>query len=368
MKNIKLFTLILGIFISLGLSAQITEDSETIPEGVMVYSLPMTTLHIKVDAVKETYIPGPYASYAKKYLGKEFSSKVQNTCNIKSININRYLEADPSLMIMLDPQNSAARKVTKKFTSQGLILLKGNVPVNTGEWRFANNENSLYYNGSELTPNYTSTQTTLYKQVKNSQGTYDKVSVNQSQIVEKNTENKASECASMIYLLRKKRLEIITGDTDASFSGEALTSAIAEINRLEAEYVKLFIGRTETSEQILEVDICPSSKNDKQYYIAFRISDEDGLLNSDDVSGRPIVLQLIPQRIENPAKLAMTEDELSSITEPINIKKKGRNIYYRIPSICQLKLINGNKVLLNTRVPIYQLGQMLSFPLDKYLE
>lgn len=37
--------------------------------GVLVYSLPSTSLHLAVEAEREVYTPGPYAKFAKKYLG-----------------------------------------------------------------------------------------------------------------------------------------------------------------------------------------------------------------------------------------------------------------------------------------------------------
>lgn len=53
----------------------------------------------------------------------------------------------------------------------------------------------------------------------------------------------------MILSLRQQRINIITGNTDATFSGDALRAAVEEIGRLEEEYMSLFTGTVGTSVQ-----------------------------------------------------------------------------------------------------------------------
>ena len=66
------------------------------------------------------------------------------------------------------------------------------------------------------------------------------------------------------------------------------------------------------------------------------------------------VLELIPQ-------------EIVSVEEPAASKKPSVLAYYRIPAVCTVKLIEGVNVLLQTRVPVYQLGVTSSLPVNVIL-
>jgi hypothetical protein len=165
-------------------------------------------------------------------------------------------------------------------------------------------------------------------------------------VVEKTLEQKAAETASTILDLRRQRLQIVTGDTDATYSGEAMGAAIEELARLEQEYMTLFVGYSEFQPQQMRFDVVPEAGRENQMYIAFRISDKAGLVPADDMTGRPVVLELVPQTF------AQTP-----------LKRSGAEVvYYRIPAITTVKIKNGADLLLQSRVPVYQLGQESSIP------
>ena len=136
-----------------------------------------------------------------------------------------------------------------------------------------------------------------------------KVSVQQSMTVTKTLEQRAEEAANMILKLRQQRLQIVTGDTDATYSGEAMGAAIEELTRLEEEYMTLFFGYSETHTQKKNFDIIPEAGRETQKYRAFRISDTSGLLPADNLSGKPVFIEFIPQ-------------EIKKIEEPADVKKK----------------------------------------------
>ena len=186
---------------------------------------------------------------------------------------------------------------------------------------------------------------------------YGKISVQQNIIVAKSPEVKASETADMILKLRKQRLQIVTGDTDATYSGEAMAAAINELTRLEQEYMTLFTGYTETQTQTMNFDVVPEAERETQKYVAFRLSDTAGLLPADNLSGRPIVIEFVPQAFQQ-------------IDESAFDKKKAPAVlaYYRIPAVCTVKLTDGRDILLQTRVPVYQLGQESSLPVNVILK
>jgi hypothetical protein len=216
--------------------------------------------------------------------------------------------------------------------------------------RFPARENKSVFDKTQSASNLTNVSTTLYKTVQTASG-LERVPVQQSQVVEKSLEKKAEEAAAVIFRLRAKRMEIITGETDATFSGDALRAAIEEMNRLESEYLGLFTGKSQFDTQKMTFDVVPVKENPRQIYVAFRMSETQGLLNADNMAGRPVVVELVK---EEPAAKAVNMDLTA---------EKGR-VIYRTPAIMAARILDGQTLLLQTRVPVYQFGQVLSFPIE----
>lgn len=321
-------------------------------EGTVIYSLPSTVLMLKVEAQKETFIAGPYAQYAQKYLGSSARTKNEVTYSLSSIEVIPCIEADQNARCMARISGAAAATNFLSMSSQGLIALPDSHNGRSGSWRFPSIAGSDQFDGKDLSGNLTSTTATLYKTVQTEEG-FRRVAVQQSQVVEKSLEKKAAETAQAIFDLRKNRVQIITGDTDATFSGEALGAAIDEITRLEQEYMSLFYGITETSPQTMNFDVIPTADNESQMYVAFRISDESGLVPANDMSGRPVVLQL--------------DVDKESQGEPSAAGVDQKMLYYRIPATATLRILDGSQMLLQTRVPVYQLGSTASIPVSTAL-
>lgn len=319
------------------------------PAGTAVYALPQTTVTLAVTAEKETFLAGPYAQYAKKYLGDEAQAEDAVTYSIKSIDLVPYIEADMSNTYTTTLSGKdLSSSIFLQMCSQGLVAMSDSYTGKAGAWRFPSIAANDRFDGKDPKGNLTTSTTTLYKSVNTGDG-FRKVAVQQSEVIEKSLEKKAAEAAQTIFNLRKSRIQIITGDTDATFSGEALKAAVDEMTRLEQEYMTLFYGIRETSVQRMNFDVTPTAANGKQMYVAFRISTTDGLLPASDVIGRPVVLQLIPDSVR---------PEMSAAAQAKSGAKK--QIMYRIPATATAKVIDGEQLLLQTRIPVYQLGTTCS--------
>ena len=342
------------------------EKGQTPPDGVVIYSLPMTSIHLSVEAVCETYTPGPYSKWAKKYLGIDVPQEASTSYTLSNIRMTPYLEADRSCSYIVNLDGflgEASPASFFEFSSQGLLLLSDESKGKGDSWRFPSIAPGTEVLSSEATANLTSTETTLYRTVRNESGGYDRVAVRQSQVVEKSPEKKAQEAAAMILSLRENRINIITGNTDATFSGDALRAAVEEIGRLEEEYMSLFTGTTATSLQRMSFDVVPESGKSEELTVAFRLSDTQGLLPPDDVSGRPIVMEITPEDNED----VLYTDQIIAEVEPSKARARHEaalrgNIFYRIPGICTIRVIDGQNLILKSRMPVYQKGEDLTFP------
>ena len=346
-------TLLFGLFLTKNVVfAQELRPGVAIPDGAVVYSLPMTTLHIYVEAEREVFTAGPYARFAQKYLGLEARQENQVQFRITEVQVRPYLEADPAYTYMANltgVKNAAANFI--QFNAQGLIVLSDSNLGLESNSRFASQAKSEFTDKG-TSSNLTQEQITLYRAERSASG-INRVAVPQSQTVEKSLERRAEEAAALIFRVRSKRMEIITGDTDATFSGAALGDAVKEMARIEEEYLSLFLGKSVLSVQSMQFDVQPIASQAKQTYIAFRLSDTQGLVPASDVSGRPIVLEL---------KADSYQPQMPSITSGSG--KGTVKLFYRKPAAMQLLLSDGQELLAQSRVLIYQLGQTLSFPIN----
>lgn len=339
--------------------AQILEAGQEQPAGVVIYSLPQTSIMLTVVAEKETFVAGPYAQFAQKYMGSEARTADEVRYTLKSIDLAPYLEADPSTRIAINLSGKGTASANfLQLCSQGLIVASDSYTGKPEAWRFPTIANNDVFAGKDVEGNLTSATTTLYKTVNTAEG-FQRVAVSQSQVVEKSLEKKAQETANTIFDLRKSRMQIITGDTDATYSGEAMQAAIAEITRLEQEYMSLFYGASTTSIQTMNFDVVPTASTSNQMYVAFRISDNEGLLPPNEVAGRPIVIQLTFDKTAN-----ITTGGIAAGARPV----AAGTVYYRVPAVATARVMDGSQTLLQTRIPVYQFGQMLSFPLNSVLK
>ena len=345
MKNLfKSMLLFVAFSAAITTQAQVLTPGDKVPTGAIVYSLPSTTLNFIVEAEYESFIAGPYAKYAQKYLGATAREENGTFYKLKSVEMVPFVEADPSANIALNIGNS--KNASANFlavTNLGLIIWSDSYGGKTDKIRFPNMNDPSVFNKSASSSNLASEQTTLYR----ASGT-EMVAVRQNQIVEKSPERRAEEVANMIFDLRTKKMDIITGETDATFSGDALKAAVEEMNKMEEEYLSLFFGKSEFGTQRLSFDVVPM-KGERQMYIAFRISETQGLLPASNLSGRPIVLELTADEGQTPMMDAPAA--------------KGR-VLYRKPLMMTAKLSDGQAPVMQTRVPVYQLGAMMSFPID----
>ena len=306
------------------------------------YSLPMTTVTVEVDAVQESFFAGPYASYAKKLLGIDVCQYDTFRSYVREVRILTRVEADPATRYSLDAKAAGDRFLA--LSSQGLVAFGDKAEAENLSWRFDPRPAADF--GTRGMTSQTRTEVRTVWQDVRTDTSFTRVPVQESFVTEKSTEVKAREAADLILKARQERFNIATGNTDATFSGEALGAALAELDRVEKEYLTLFTGYTVERAQSGSYDIIPSASARKQQYVAFRLSDRDGLVN--DTSGTAYTLEFEPSGVAAAAADA----------------GKGAKavVHYRIPAVCQVRLTSEGNTLLTGRVPVYQLGSECIYP------
>ncbi len=310
-------------------------------QGTVSYSMPQTVLVFSVEAQKESFYAGPYARYAQKYLGisAELYDRVSYT--VTSVKLYPAVEADQSVRYTY-VLNGQSQPLFLQLTSQGLVSGPAGAYTADKGWKYPAGKGTGF-SGKGIPANLTERTNTLYEA--------DNHAVRQKVVVEKSTEDKAKEVADKIFEIRENKYKILVGDTDATYSGEAMKATIDALNKLEQDYLALFTGVSEFGSQSASFEVIPSVKKN-QTYVAFRLSDEEGLVPADNVSGKPYFVTLAVESVA-PAP-------------PVESKSKPAQVVnYRIPAVCGVRLTDGINTLLQTRVPVYQLGIVAAYPVYK---
>lgn len=312
-------------------------------QGTISYFLPRTTVIFDVTARQEVFHAGPYAKFAQKYLGIAARQEDSMTYELRSVRVSTSTEADPSACFAASMDTPSLDRLLT-LSTQGLVSLVGNTSAADDEWSFPLSSDGGFEEKG-IPSNLATESTSLQKK---GEGT-----VQQSVVVEKSLEMKAKEVADLIFEMRDKRFKILVGDTDATYSGEAMKAAVDALQQMENDYLSLFFGYSEYQEQAAVFRVIPDPAASSQFYVPFRISDTEGLVDSGNVSGKPVYLELVPETVA----AASPSDSRSG--------KPKYEIIYRIPAVCAVKLSDGVKTILQTRIPVYQLGTNLVYPINK---
>lgn len=326
------------------LSAAVLGAQNTGSSAVLSYSLPRTVLNFNVTATQSIFHAGPYAKYAQKYLGIEAGSEDKSTFVITEVSLKTANEADQSRRYSVT-LNESTRASYLQMTSQGLISTTPEKGSAGSAWAFTP-ESYQDFATKGIPANLTTTKSTLYDKAGGA-------IVQKSLVVEKSLEDKAKEVAEMIFKIRENKYKILIGDTDATYSGEAMKATIDELSKMEKDYLTLFTGYSESCTHQASFEIVPDAAAPKQIYIAFRVSDSEGLLPADNVAGSPYFVELVPESIADAPAVEITDKKM----------KLEQTIVYRIPAVCTVRLSDGSNTILNSRIPVYQLGSDEEYPI-----
>ena len=143
----------------------------------------------------------------------------------------------------------------------------------------------------------------------------------------------AAATAELIFSLRKHRLELITGEAGENVFGAGLKAALDEIARLEKEYLEMFYGTTTVTEEVHTFNIAITP--DKSEYAVCRFNEDLGVVEVNDLSGKPIVLKVVTEPHKDYPEITQVK--------PKGLFAKAKE-YYFVPQ-CKCLLINETELL-----------------------
>jgi len=318
------------------------------------YALPFTSFTVEVDAVQEVHFAGPYSSFAKEMLNIDVPASDVRKTYIKEIRIVPHLEADP-----WSPRYTApvANSTMLQMSAQGLIAF-GEMPQSAGlDWRFQPMSQASY-GASGITGATRQQKNIVYRTEQTEEGEV-RYPVEHMVTVAKTLEDKAAEAAEAILNARQDRHNIAIGNTDANYSGESMAAALAELTKIEQEYLLLFTGYDTVNEFHASFEVMPSATARTHRYTAFYMT-EDGKIGK-DVKGKakPYELEFTP--------VSVPDVKTEPVPDATKAKKQEKvsTIHYRIPAICRVRLLEDGAPLVESRIPVYQLGRESEMPINQ---
>jgi hypothetical protein len=356
MKNSKpmrykiLITIILFLAVQTGWSADQKEkksDDKTqqMPpnpaEGV-VYALPRTVLSVQVKLVKETFRTGPYALFAEKYLGyPDVRTSNSENWTIVAIDVVCRGEADPDA-------------VFKTFgTSATLVSLYPDGSLSGINSR--SGADMGYIKGDDLI-SYSEIPTILFSD-QSSNDQYDIVvnaETGGEKMKMKTLEDKAREAADYLFRIRQKRVYAILSPSDiVPEDGKGYEVFVQQAEKIEKEYVSLFLGKSFKSEHEVAINFTPGQESVKGE-VLFRFSDEKGILPKTDISGKPFTIEMIKDQKHY--------SSIESAYQPTGPNSGRSGLFYRIPVNASLTISEGYNILYQGRLPVAQFGLISPVP------
>lgn len=304
-----------------------------ITDAQVTYFLPATGFEVEVTAVKENYIAGPYARYARKYLGIEVPVVDHSVTTITEIKVTATAMADLSSPSYTLPWWHSDDKFLA-LTTQGLVALENKENASDNKWL-----------GNSSTPEAEVLYSALAPDAAYSAGP-----IPWEVAPDKPQEYLAKDAAEIILTARRERYNIAIGNTDATFSGEALGAALGELDRIENDYLPLFTGHKTVETQHITVSVLPQAGSKEQRISLFAVSPEDGLVVNGTGEDTVYYLDVVKVLSSDPGIVPATGKESKNV------------IHYRIPAVCDLKLTDGESVLFIKRAAVYQLGREFTCP------
>ncbi len=332
MKKILVLVFIQSLFVANALCQ--TSVTPFVPgatlEGVN-YFLPKTAFRVTVVAEKTITTPGELNKFAFRYLRmQDIPTEASVQWKIKEIRIDPYGV----------PDSSKAYNVKVKSKTLAPLV-------------------SLTHDGILLAINAKEAESQLPEQprpVAAPAPLNAKQYLSQEILTAGNSTKMAELCAQEIYDMRDSRNSLIRGEAENTpKDGQQLKLMLDELDTQIKALEQMFCGTVQTSTEVFTLNYLPTKETERD--ILFRFSKHLGLVDSDDLSGRPIYISIrntgnLPPRQENQdAK----KSKLSFLPFGKN-KKNDKAVFFNQPAREAITVFDSESTFAETTCSMGQFG------------
>lgn len=365
MNNSKMrsFLLIFFLIVTLNLDAQyVTNHVKNVKpnetEGVYYY-LPRNVLRIDVEVEQVQEMKGKYSDYAKELLNTDnYIRNNRQRYSIKNLTVSTITEPDPDMFFFVSGDEKAKEAPVFNFnmTADGIIKSFGydfEKSICTGNDIISNNITNI----NEITEYH-------YIPLSNDDEDddfgldVDSDNENSSTVAKKNTSDKkmtekeiAESIIEEIKKVRVSYIDLVAGFQEVNY-GTTLNYMAEQLKNLEKEYLSEFLGKKSTSTFVKTFYILPEEGNNSISLGKF--SETEGF---DSKSGESIKINF--QVLSSNSNMNRLSVDAIEKTTYFN------KLFYRNPAQVSIKITHGNNILLDDKLVISQLGNILLVPMNK---
>ena len=258
--------------------------------GAVALADPSTIIVVDLTIEKEQTIVGPYARYAQKYLDVRGSLVEKTSYSIKGAQLS--VATDNSIF------------ATKEFAPASIAMQSLTNPTD----EFA------------------------------------KVLPDRTSLSPLSVEDAAAQAAQAIFTLRKKRIELITGDAGENVFGGGLKDALEALDAREQAYLELFLGKKITTTYTERI-IVPLSGTTTSYVIA-KFLPGAGLQIASAADGSTVKINLTPSGIT---------PKLATMSEVDSRDKTALQVRLADNTACVVTV--DDKVVGSATLPVFEFGR-----------
>lgn len=319
-----------------------------------IYTLPLNIVKVDVHVTKTEKYKGMYSEFAAKMLGiTEIIEKDQELYAIDRINLSTLNEIDTvhlyfaKLPEKLKDDHTFMVNLSEKGFITGYRLINKEKDGNMRQVAVTSPFRDL------LKPVLIEKVDTIMRKVSIDTNIFEEKVFKRS-ISVKSTEQQAREIADLIYRIEDSKYSLITGYQEVNYSKESMQFMFDQLNKMEKEYIAFFKGSTVTSEEVYTYYYTPVSNSEASFNTLFRFSTNYGISGKSGQSGDPVNITVTP--MNKYAQARKFEGQR------MNIKRKAKGLYYRIPESTTIEITMGNKVLISEKAYISQMGILTFLP------
>ena len=340
----KQIFIILTLLLAFSWNTNAQKKREITTPVSVTYTLPRIVYDIVVTLQYTDLIPGPFARYAEQQLGaRPDITEASRQWVVQSIRVVPRSEPDDQATFTLSAAGEYGG-IAISLTPDGLLAGIGNVP--TPEVSLpagAAYEETVADDPEPIAYYRFGIRSTLKERVDSNFTMVEWEGEMRRQwdpiitLVPKEEEDYVAEITREIFNIRQQRLQ-------AAATADA--AGMKALDRLDRQYMSLFMGRRETHCLVRHFTFTPSADN--QSAVLFRFSPDQGITTRNNVAAIPYIIEL--------RDVTTPPDTPTAATTP--------SLTYRVPATATLVLLKGERETITLPVVVPQLGYFKTFPLD----
>jgi len=294
-------------------------------EAGITYSLPKTTLSIRVDAECTVLKAGPLSQFAEKYLGITDAPQEDATVwQVSGITVHPMAEADTSKMFHI---STVAAQVPSVYLTDDGILKSINCE--------ADNSSAAVVAAEEVTE----PKKALHS-----------VNVMNEELLRAGSKNKQAELAArQIFRLRESRQNLLTGEVENyPADGASFQLVLDNLEAQEKALLELFTGvkTVTTSYRLYSFEPKSAVRNE----ILFRFSRHYGFVQTDDMVGEPYTISI--EVLEDKTEVPVIVDAKG------RVKPAATGIAFNVPGKIRYSIARRGESLASGNLAAAQFGHI----------